>query len=208
MVQNDAIHTSEDYVNYTFNISSKGVGEVTGELLGLSNTVSVILGDIAFKTAEMLSHTETLAIGTGAAVGALFASATKDAIRFEQQMANVKAIGGESLNVKDIGSAAMEYSNKFGMATASMTEGLEALARAGITTTSVMKGVLEEGVKLSKLEGYFYYINRPLMGHRISNESTTTEIIKDNIGTNENQYMDLDEEYLENTRIYSDCFSS
>lgn len=39
--------------------------------------------------------------------------------------------------------------------------------------------------KLSKLEGYFYYINRPLMGHRISNESTTTEIIKDNIRTKE-----------------------
>ena len=34
------------------------------------------------------------------------------------------------------------------------------------------------------------------------------KIIKDNIGTNENQDMDLDEEYLENTRIYSDCFAS
>ena len=31
------------------------------------------------------------------------------------------------------------------------------------------------------------------------------KIIKDNIGTNENQDMDLDEEFLENTRIYSDC---
>ena len=34
------------------------------------------------------------------------------------------------------------------------------------------------------------------------------KIIKDNIGTNENQDIDLDEEYLENTRIYSDCFAS
>ena len=185
MVQNDAIHTSEDYVNYTFNISSKGVGEVTGELLGLSNTVSVILGDIAFKTAEMLSHTETLAIGTGAAVGALFASATKDAIRFEQQMANVKAIGGESLNVKDIGSAAMEYSNKFGMATASMTEGLEALARAGITTTSVMKGVLEEGVKLSKLEGMD-------LEDSINDLISTTNLLSvEDVDMNDAQYADM-----------------
>ena len=34
------------------------------------------------------------------------------------------------------------------------------------------------------------------------------KIIKDNIATNENEDMDLDEEYAENTRIYSDCFSS
>ena len=34
------------------------------------------------------------------------------------------------------------------------------------------------------------------------------KIIKDNIGTNENEDMDLDEESLENTRIYSDCFAS
>ena len=34
--------------------------------------------------------------------------------------------------------------------------------------------------KLSKLDGYFYYINKPLMGHRIYGESTTSEIINDN----------------------------
>ena len=34
------------------------------------------------------------------------------------------------------------------------------------------------------------------------------KIIKDNISTNENVDMDLDEEYLENARIYSDCFAS
>ena len=34
------------------------------------------------------------------------------------------------------------------------------------------------------------------------------KIIKDNISTNENLYMDLDEEYLENAKIYSDCFAS
>ena len=34
--------------------------------------------------------------------------------------------------------------------------------------------------KLSKLKGYFYYINKPLMGHRIYSESTTSEVLKDN----------------------------
>ena len=34
------------------------------------------------------------------------------------------------------------------------------------------------------------------------------KLIKDNIATLENQNMDLEEEYLENARIYSDCFAS
>ena len=34
------------------------------------------------------------------------------------------------------------------------------------------------------------------------------KLIKDNIATHENQNMNLDEEYLENARIYSDCFAS
>ena len=185
MPQNESINSTEDYVNYTFHISSKGVGAVAGELVGLSNTVSNLLGDIAFKTSEMLAHTETLAIGTSVAVGAMFTSAVKDAIRFEQQMANVKAIGGETLNAQEIGNAAMEYSNKFGMATESMTEGLEALARAGITTTSVMKSVLEEGVKLSKLEGMD-------LEDSINDLIATTNLLSpDNVNMNDAQYADM-----------------
>ena len=153
MAQLETINTPQDYVNYTFNVEARGIAEVSGELMGLSNTVNSLLGLVAFKTSEFLTHTETMAIGAGVAISAMFTSATQDAIRFQQQVANVKAIGGETVDAQQIGDAAIEYSNKFGMATASMTEGLESLARAGITTTSVMKGVLEEGVKLSKLEG-------------------------------------------------------
>ena len=153
MSQVETIQTPQDYVNYTFNIEARGVAEVSSELMGLSNTVGNILGQLAFKTSEFLTHTESMAIGAGLAISGMFVSATKDAINFQQQIANVQAIGGETINAQAIGNAAMEYSNKFGMATASMTEGLEALARAGITSTDVMKEVLAEGVKLSKLEG-------------------------------------------------------
>ena len=37
--------------------------------------------------------------------------------------------------------------------------------------------------RLSKRKGYFYYIHKPLMGHRIYSESTTSEIIGDNLRT-------------------------
>lgn len=39
--------------------------------------------------------------------------------------------------------------------------------------------------KLSKLKGRFIFIRKNLMGHRIHGESTTTEIIRDNIRTKE-----------------------
>ena len=185
MSQNETIKTPQDYVNYTFNIEARGVAEVSSELMGLSNTVGNILGQLAFKTSEFLNHADMLAIGTGAAISALFTSATQDAIHFQQQVANVQAIGGESINASNIGDAAIEYSNKFGMATASMTEGLEALARAGITTTQVMSGVLEEGVKLSKLEGMD-------LEDSINDLIATTNLLAlDDVNMNDLQYANM-----------------
>lgn len=185
MAQYDSIETPQDYVNYTFNVGAKGTAHVAGELAGLSNTVATVLGDIAFKTSEFLAHTEIMAIGVGVAVSAAFTSATKDAIRFQQQVANVKAIGGESVDAQLIGDKAMEFSNKFGMATSSMTEGLEALARAGITTTEVMAGVLEEGVKLSKLEGID-------LEESINDLIATTNLLSvENVDMNDPQYAEM-----------------
>lgn len=43
--------------------------------------------------------------------------------------------------------------------------------------------------KLSRRNGYFYYINKPLMGHRIYRESTTSEVLKDNGRTGEDYYV-------------------
>lgn len=42
---------------------------------------------------------------------------------------------------------------------------------------------------LSKEEGNFIYIDKPLMGHRISEESTTSKIISENIRTKEDLIM-------------------
>lgn len=153
MPQYQTIRTPQDYVNYTFNVSSRGITQVGSELAGLSNTVSTILGEIAFKTSEFLSHTEVMAMGMAAIVSAAFVDATNKAIDFQQQVANIQAIGGAGINAGIVGDKAMEFSNRFGMNISDMTDGLEALARAGINTTSVMTQVLEEGVKLSKLEG-------------------------------------------------------
>ena len=108
MSQTETIQTPQDYVNYTFNIESRGIAEVSSELMGLSNTVGNILGQVAFKTSEFLSHTDMLAIGVGAAISSMFVSATRDAITFQQQVANVQAIGGEAINAGAIGDAAME----------------------------------------------------------------------------------------------------
>ena len=148
-----SIKSGQDYVNYTFNLTTRGITEATSELVGMSSTVSNLIGLMAFKTSEYLSNVESLIAGVGFAAAATFTKATQQAIHFQQALANVKAIGGETINEIEIGQAAMKYSNQFGMNVDSMTEGLEALSRAGLTATNVMSKVLEEGVKLSKLEG-------------------------------------------------------
>lgn len=43
--------------------------------------------------------------------------------------------------------------------------------------------------RLSKEKGYFYYIHKPLMGHRIYDESTTSKVLKDNGRTKEDYEM-------------------
>ena len=43
--------------------------------------------------------------------------------------------------------------------------------------------------KLSKLKGGFIYIPKKYMGHRVHEDSTTTEIIKENIRTKEDYEM-------------------
>ena len=52
MAQLETINTPQDYVNYTFNVEARGIAEVAGELMGLSNTVNSLLGLVAFKTSE------------------------------------------------------------------------------------------------------------------------------------------------------------
>ena len=184
MTSYQTISTPQDYVNYTFNISSRGVTEVAGEMVGLSNTVTTILGQLAFKTSEYLTHTETAIMGMGTAAVAAFTSSTQEAIKFEQAVANVQAIGGESINAMEIGQAAMRYSSQFGMDVNSMTEGLEALARAGLTATDVMSGVLAEGVKLSKLEGID-------LEDSINDLIATTNLLaEDKYDTNSKEYAD------------------
>lgn len=184
MTSYNTIETPQDYVNYTFNISSRGITEVMGEMAGLSNTVTTILGQLAFKTSEYLTHTESMVIGMSTAAIAAYASATQEAMKFEQQVANVQAIGGESINAMEIGQAAMQYSNQFAMDVNSMTEGLEALARAGLTATDVMSGVLAEGVKLSKLEGID-------LEDSINNLIATTNLLaEDDLNINSREYAE------------------
>lgn len=43
--------------------------------------------------------------------------------------------------------------------------------------------------RLSKEKGYFYYIKKPLMGHRIYDGSTTSKVLKDNGRTKEDYEM-------------------
>ena len=147
------INDSRDYMNYFFNIGSRGVTETTAEIMGMSNTIRNALGNLAFKTSEYLGQAESVATGFGLTTIAAFTSATKSAMEFQQAVASVEAISGKQLSGGAIGEKAMAMSNKFGLATTEMTQGLEALARAGITANESINALLESGVQMTKFEG-------------------------------------------------------
>lgn len=147
------INDSRDYMNYFFNIGARGITETTAEIMGMSNTIRNAIGNLAFKTSEYLGQAESVATGFALTTVASFASATKSAAEFQQAVASVEAISGKQLSGSMIGERAMQMSNKFGLATTEMTQGLEALARAGITANNSINALLESGVQMTKFEG-------------------------------------------------------
>lgn len=145
-----SVTNTTGYVNYIYNISSRGTAQVASQLLGLSGIAGNILGQIAFQTSSYLNTTEGALLSLGVVATAGLTKATEFAMKFNQEMETVHAISGKT--VTTLADNAMEMSNKFGVALGDMTKGLEALARAGVSTGN-MTAILEQAMGLSKLEG-------------------------------------------------------
>ena len=145
-----SVTNTTGYVNYVYNISSRGTAQVASQLLGLSGIAGNILGQIAFQTSSYLNSTEGALLSLGVVASAGLTKATQFAMKFNQEMETVHAISGKT--VTSLASDAMEMSNKFGVALDDMTKGLESLARAGVSTGN-MTAILEQAMGLSKLEG-------------------------------------------------------
>lgn len=145
-----SVTNTTGYVNYIYNISSRGTAQVASQLLGLSGIAGNILGQIAFQTSSYLSSTEGSLLSLGVVASAGLTKATEFAMKFNQEMETVHAISGKT--VTSLANDAMEMSNKFGVALGDMATGLEALARAGVSTGN-MTAILEQAMGLSKLEG-------------------------------------------------------
>ena len=145
-----AVGNTTGYVNYVYNLQAKGTAQVTSQILGMSGLVGSTLGQLAFQTSAYLSDAESVAMSFGMVATAGLYKATKQAMEFDYAMQGVQAIAGQN-NIGDLGDQAMAMSNKFGVAVDQMVEGLESLARAGVSPDN-MKGILEQAMGLSKLE--------------------------------------------------------
>ena len=148
-----SVRDTTGYVNYVYNISARGTTQVASQLMGLSNVTGSILGQLAFQTSSYLSSTEGALLSMGIVATAGFSKATQKASEFDQALSTIGAISGKTRSeVSGLGDQAIAMSNKFGMAVGEMTTGLEALARAGVSTGN-MNAILEQAMGLSKLEG-------------------------------------------------------
>ena len=150
MPSQGSVTNTTGYVNYVYNISSRGTAQVASQLMGLSGIAGNILGQLAFQTSSYLSTAEGSLLTLGTVASAGLSKATQFAMKFNQEMETVHAISGKS--VTQLSEDAMEMSNKYGVALDSMTKGLEALARAGVSTGN-MTNILDQAMGLSKLEG-------------------------------------------------------
>ena len=126
------------YVNYVYNISARGTTEVASQLLGLSGMATNILGQLAFQTNSYISTTEGALLSMGVIATAGFTKATQQAMEFDQALSTIGAISGQTRGeVTKLGDDAMAMSNKFGVAVSEMTEGMESLARAGVSQGNI-----------------------------------------------------------------------
>ena len=144
------IGNTTGYVNYVYNLQAKGTAQVTSQIMGMSGLVGSTLGQLAFQTSAYLSDAESVAMSFGMVATAGLYKATKQAMEFDYAMQGVQAIAGQN-NIGNLGEQAMAMSNKFGIAVDQMVEGLESLARAGVSPSN-MQGILEQAMGLSKLE--------------------------------------------------------
>lgn len=178
------ITNSKDYVNYVFNIGTRGVIETTTEVVGMSHTIQNLLGNLAFKTSEYLTSVETIAMGFGIAASAAFAHATQSAVEFQQATASVEAISGKNMVGSEIGAKAMALSNEFGLAVGEMTEGLEALARAGIVANDSIDALMRAGVQMSKFEGTD-------LEESINSILSTTNLLNPDVNPDSDEYAQI-----------------
>ena len=148
-----SVKDTTGYVNYVYNISARGTTEVASQLMGMSGMASNILGQLAFQTSSYLSSTEGAILSMGVVATAGLSKASEKAMEFDQALSTIGAISGQTRGeISDLGDDAMTMSSKFGVAVSEMTQGMESLARAGVSKGN-MTTILEEAMGLSKLEG-------------------------------------------------------
>lgn len=147
--------------------TSQGANIVRFVLLAQNRTQPGIMGAVTgMKTLNMVGYstgsqlTNTLntvqgaaiAMGGAAAVG--LGAAVIEAAKFEQQMNQVQAISGSTgAEMAFLGQQAKDMAMKYGADMGMVNEGLITLGRAGLKGSADQATVLEEGLKLAKLEG-------------------------------------------------------
>jgi len=154
------------------------VGESVGGAMGAPNIVNFVLtatnrtgmGTAAamtnFASLRQMSYmsgqalTNSLNTAQGAAIAMAGAAtlalgaATMEAAKFEQQMNQVAAVSGATASqMSFLGQQAKDMAVKYGADMSMLNEGLITLGRAGLKDSADQAKVLEEGLKLAKMEG-------------------------------------------------------
>lgn len=104
----------------------------------------------AERTSKAIDNIHKASLGFATAVGAVFVASIATAANFEQKMADIKAVSGESAdNMKMLTDLAMDMGKKTAFSSAEAAQGIEELVKAGVSVTDILNGGLEGALNLA-----------------------------------------------------------
>ncbi len=139
-----------NFIISAVNMATPGIMAVQS---GFANLTAVGMRTSAAMNQAMTSMgAGVMAFGGVAALG--LGMATSAAMQYEQQMASVQAISGQTTaEMAHLSEEIKRLSMEYGESLESMTSAMQTLSRAGIQDSTAQLRVFEHGLKMAKIEG-------------------------------------------------------
>jgi len=131
----------------------KGLKDIDNSTKTLGDKFDKFVSGQGAELKSTLSSVALQYVGVGAAIYGVqraLGSTIDTIVDFDQELANVRALGGEfKKDIDKIGQAAIELGPKFGVAPVEALKAFEALAKAGVSAGDILAGGLEGALQLS-----------------------------------------------------------
>ncbi|MBR1611470.1 MAG: phage tail tape measure protein, partial [Methanobrevibacter sp.] len=143
----------QEDVNVNLNILAGAMGGVTA-IMGSMSALTSTFSQMGTEAAAAFGSVDAILVGATAMITAFGAEAANAFGEYEQGMKIVQAVSGQSsAAIAELGNQANQLSVAYRTSIDDITEGLQTLGRAGLSSANEQIEVLESGLQTAKLEG-------------------------------------------------------